>query len=120
MQQWGERRGRKGDRNSPADVKIGEEAGGRGTPGAGTEILLKPAVKTVVTQAVSLQHTEEHSEAAMKDSHWSRLISPGGSCSLQRERTTQEKVFSQELWPMGNAHWSNPLLKDSSGRNDPL
>lgn len=94
MQQWGERRGRKGDRNSPADVKIGEEAGGRGTPGAGTEILLQPAVKTVVMQAVSLQHTEEHSEAAMKDSQWSRLISPGGSCSLQREDHTGESFLT--------------------------
>lgn len=54
MQQWGQRGVRKGDRNSSADVKIGEEGGGRGAPGAGAEIPLQPVVKTMVMKAVSL------------------------------------------------------------------
>ncbi|GAB0183115.1 epimerase family protein SDR39U1 [Grus japonensis] len=53
-----ERGVRRCERNNSADTKVSEEGGGEGAPGAGAEIPLQPVEKTVVRQAVPLQHME--------------------------------------------------------------
>ncbi|KAK4823941.1 hypothetical protein QYF61_008327 [Mycteria americana] len=58
-----ERHMRKCERNNPADTKVREQGWGRGAPCAGSDIPLKPVVKTMVVQVVALQPTEDHSGA---------------------------------------------------------
>jgi len=64
MQQHPEKRGvRICERNNAADTKVSEEVRGGGAPGAGAEIPLQPMQKTMVWQAVSLQHMEVYCRA---------------------------------------------------------
>lgn len=51
------------ERTNSADTKVGEERGGEGAPGVGTEILLHPVVKTMERQAVPLQPVVVHAGA---------------------------------------------------------
>ncbi|KAK4810783.1 hypothetical protein QYF61_008755 [Mycteria americana] len=51
------------ERNNSADIKVSEEGGGGGAPGARPEIALQPVVKTMVRQVVPLQPMEVSSGA---------------------------------------------------------
>lgn len=53
-------RGELKGRNSSADTKVREGAGGRGTPGARPEIPLQPTEEKTVKQVVPLQPVENH------------------------------------------------------------
>jgi len=40
---------------------------------------------------------------------WSRLLA---GTAAHGENPTQEQVFWQDLWPVGDPRWSSPFLKD--------
>jgi len=46
--------------------KVSEDVGGGGAPGARAEVPLQPVMKTMVRQAVPLQHMEVHGGAAVQ------------------------------------------------------
>ena len=46
------------ERKNSADIKVNEEGGGAGGPGARAEISLQPVVKAMVKQVVLLQPIE--------------------------------------------------------------
>ena len=75
-------------KNSPADTKVRQERGGRGAPGTGAEIPLKPV--------------EDHAGA---DSH---TAAHGG------HHAGGGGYFLTELQPVESPHWSKIILKDFS------
>ncbi|GAB0183574.1 zinc finger and BTB domain-containing protein 5 [Grus japonensis] len=82
-------------------------------------------MKTMVMQVVPLQPTEDHREADIHTAALGRSHAGAGMYALKEaaahgEDPTQEQVFWQDTWPMGDPCWSSPFLKDCTPWKGPM
>ena len=111
-------------KSSPTDTKFGEEDGGGGAPGAGAEIPLQPMEKTMVKQVASLDMedytgADVHATCTTED-YTAPVEDPMPGAVACAEEPTQEQVFSQDLWPLGDPRWSSLFLKDCNPWEGPM
>lgn len=118
--------------DNSAETKVSEDGGGRGSPGAKADFPLQPMVKTIVktmvSQAVTLQPMEVHGGAyppaapggchdraggCLKETVtlW-EIHAPGRTCGPRERRWSRSAGRTCDS--VGDMNWSSLLLKDCS------
>ncbi|PKU43584.1 hypothetical protein llap_6105 [Limosa lapponica baueri] len=88
------------------------------------QISLQPVVKTMVMQVVSLQPMVDYNGAGIHTAACGGPHAGPGIYVLKEtashKEPTQEQVFFQDLWFMGDPGWSSPFLKDCAPWKGPM